>query len=174
MNVIYSDDPEAIKKLTEKIAVLEKERKLMKEINADYRRCKGDVDKMISITDETKQKLKLKMKDAYSWEQQPFPKWQLSNLGANIRTAKKRHEDLEKMKNDQTTEKEINGVKIVENVEDNRCQLFFPGKPCWEIRRALKSHGFKWSRYNGCWQRHRSGTATYHAEQVVNLKEAMV
>lgn len=53
----------------------------------------------------------------------------------------------------ESTEHEINGVKIVENTEENRLQLLFDGKPAPEIITLLKKHAFKWSPRFQAWQR---------------------
>lgn len=52
-------------------------------------------------------------------------------------------------------QKEINvgDVKVVQNLEANRLQLIFPGKPDFEIIQKLKQNGFKWSPRFKAWQR---------------------
>jgi hypothetical protein len=73
---------------------------------------------------------------------------------------------LESQRQDETTEIEVNGIRIVENVDENRCQMYFPGKPVDAVRTKLKSYGFRWSPYNGCWQRQRSNAATHAAKMI--------
>lgn len=53
----------------------------------------------------------------------------------------------------ESTEREIKGVRIVENTEENRLQLFFDGKPATEVITLLKQHAFKWSPRFKAWQR---------------------
>lgn len=53
----------------------------------------------------------------------------------------------------ESTEKEVDGVRIVENIEENRLQLFFDGKPEADIIALLKQHAFKWSPRFKAWQR---------------------
>ena len=53
----------------------------------------------------------------------------------------------------ESAEKEIDGVRIVENTEENRLQLFFDGKPAAEVITLLKQHAFKWSPRFKTWQR---------------------
>ena len=65
---------------------------------------------------------------------------------------KERIKHLEKLSKIEDKEEEINGIKLKINKDDNRVQLFFPGKPNEEIRTKLKQNGFHWSPYNGCWQ----------------------
>jgi len=65
------------------------------------------------------------------------------------------------------------GIRLVDNVEENRLQIFFPGIPAESVRRELKQNGFRWSPAAGAWQRHRSNRATYLAKlMLTNTKEA--
>lgn len=75
-NSIYSDDPDAIERLTEKLATLEAKREAMKKRNADYRR---------------EHKAELKTMSAYQRGQAvPHPSYELSNLGGVISNTKRR------------------------------------------------------------------------------------
>ena len=56
------------------------------------------------------------------------------------------------------------GVKIVENLEINRLQIFFPGKPSAEMRDKLKRGGFRWAPTEGAWQRQLNNSARYAAD----------
>lgn len=47
----------------------------------------------------------------------------------------------------------IGEVTVRQNVEDNRLQLLFQGKPEPDMIAKLKSRGFKWSPRNQAWQR---------------------
>lgn len=167
--VISSDDPEAVIKLKAKLNKLQRIQDAMKKINAEYRKCKGDVDKM-DISEEAKTNLK-RAKENYRYDIsrfKPFESYKLSNNNQNMSTIKKRIKILEKQHNDETTEKTINGVQVIDNVEENRLQLFFDGKPSEEVRKQLKSNGFRWSPYNGCWQAFRSNAASYNAKEILN------
>jgi hypothetical protein len=53
-------------------------------------------------------------------------------------------------------------------VEDNRLQIFFPGKPSDTIRSELKCNGFKWAPSIGAWQRMRSYEAIQRAKEIVS------
>ena len=59
--------------------------------------------------------------------------------------------------NETQPESVINGIRAVENVADNRLQLFFEGVPSPETRGILKSNGYRWSPSNQCWQSYLSG-----------------
>jgi len=164
---ISSGDPTALEQLKEKLTTLETQREKMKAINKDFKQSKGDPGKMKLIPEDQRQKIIDMVEKAYSWEKQPYPSYSLTNLGAKIRNVKKRIASLEKISTQETTEIIINGVKLLDNVEENRLQLFFDGKPEEEIRTKLKHGGFRWSRFNGCWQRHRSTQANWLAKSIV-------
>lgn len=48
---------------------------------------------------------------------------------------------------------EADGCEVVDNIEQQRVQILFTGKPSAEIISYLKSHGFRWSPFNKAWQR---------------------
>ena len=80
-------------------------------------------------------------------------KWQLDNIGARIRETKRRIARLEKLEETEFKEIEFIGGRAIHNKEINRIQLVFDGMPDENIRQALKSKGFHWSRREGAWQR---------------------
>ncbi len=79
--------------------------------------------------------------------------WELTNIGARIRSTKERIKRLEEQENLEFHNIEFKGGKAIHNKDINRIQLLFDDKPSDEIRQALKDNGFHWSRYEGAWQR---------------------
>ena len=79
--------------------------------------------------------------------------WQLQNIGARIRETKRRIARLEKLNEIEFKDIEFTGGKAIHNKEINRIQLIFNNIPDEEIRTALKTRGFHWSRKEGAWQR---------------------
>lgn len=168
---ISSDDPNAIEKLQAKIDSLESKQQQMKEVNSVVRK-KGK-------SDREKVELLLEMgikhddivdamkEPVFSWEKRGYPSFALRNNNAKIKGAKARLERLQQQQSSVTNERVINGIKIVDNVEENRIQLFFPGKPEEDFRRNILRHnGFVWSRKNQTWQRKRTNNAIYAAKLV--------
>lgn len=90
-----------------------------------------------------------------------FPSFMLTNNLATIKHHKEKLVKIQTRINARGEEKKeivLDGIKIVENVEADRIQIFFNGKPNDDLRGRLKSNGFKWSPSNGCWQTYlRSG-----------------
>ena len=175
-HAIYSDDPEALPKLKQRLSDLEEHQTWMKTINK-LCRSKRLTDAQIAEQLEDKHGLSAScvqrlLNPQYSWaasryQKRGFQTWQLSNNNANIRRIQERIVQLEKAETEETTEQMIGEVKLVDSVEHNRLQIFFPDKPSTEIRSQLKQQGFRWSRQQGCWQRHRSNAAMYQAEKIV-------
>ena len=171
---ISSDDPEAITKLKEKIERAEKRQELMKSVNKIARKKVSDTEKITELqstfnwAEETCQTiLKPRLSGSVG-----FPQYELTNNNANIRRMKERLVDLESREGQETKETEHDGFRVVENVEENRTQLIFPGKPSAEIRTILKSHGFRWSPYNTAWQRHLNNSGRFMAVEVAKrIKE---
>lgn len=61
---------------------------------------------------------------------------------------------------------EKNGVTIINNHDEERVQIFFPGKPDAETRARLKGRGFRFSRRNGnAWQRKNTANGIFAAKQ---------
>jgi hypothetical protein len=169
-HAIFSDDPEAVQKLKAKLKDLESSRATMKAANVILReKSLNDVQKV-----EELQELKFTEKQAIETLEPDFmgrvgfAPYVFSNLSGNIRTVKQRIEKLSKQAEEETSERIINGVKLIENTKINRLQLKFDGKPSDEIRADLNKNGFRWSGLNEVWQRHRSTWATSLAESILN------
>lgn len=149
---IFSDDPQAVEKLEEKLARLQKRHEMMKAANKLAR--KGDRDGLAAMGFAESNITKLLEPD---WSGHPgFPSYGITNNGANIRSIQKRIAGLERHAQDETSERIVGEVRLVDSVEDNRIQAHFPGKPIEAVRSALKSNGFRWTPSLGCWQAYRS------------------
>lgn len=167
-DAIFSDDPQALQKLKAKLTALQASHEFMKATNNCIR--KKDREGFLKLPHAT----------PALWEEINKPTvmgdigyagFQLQNSSANITRVKQRIALLEKMAATSTTETEINGVRVVQNVEANRVQLFFPDKPAVEIRKKLRLSGFRCSKLEGyAWQRHLTPLAVNIAK---NLLESL-
>ena len=166
---ISSDDPEAIQKLTDKLARLKDTQAMMKKVNAYYRKhqtCRG----CEGITPEKAAELDAGMATAHSWETAPYPPYLLSNFNQEIHRIEKRIEQLSHVKEGGFQGWEFDGGKVVTNSEKNRLQVFFDTIPPEEVRTALKGHGFRWARSEGAWQRQLSDNAIYSARRIQAIR----
>lgn len=166
---ISSDDPDAVARLKVKIAGLEKLQEIMKSANKIIKRAKGTKEEKIAELESLRIPNPARLLEPDFCGRLGFPSYKLTNNNATIRTARQRLEQLQKQELQQTTEQNLgNGIRIVENVEDNRLQIFFPEKPAEDLRAKLKSHGFRWSPTVGAWQRQRSSSATWAAQHIMS------
>lgn len=177
---ISSDEPDAIQQLQTKIDKAQAWQNFMKAANRIARSKKlGDdakVAKLIALSvDGCNQQFKEKTARELlvpKYGKVGFASYELTNNNANIRRMKQRIESLRTENEQRETlpgEYEINGFRVVENHDDNRLQIFFGGDPGVEMRKRLKSRGFRWARtWDGKpWQRQLNNNARYAARQVL-------
>ena len=168
-NIISSDDPQAIEKLTEKLQKCEKEQDFMKKANAYYKK-NGTTKGCDGISDELAVKLDARVQESYSWDKQPFPSYRITNNGAEIRRIKRRIENLEANQDTEFVGWQFEGGEAVINKEKNRLQLLFDEKPSEEQRTTLKANGFKWAPSDKAWQRQLNTNAFYAANRIDFIK----
>jgi hypothetical protein len=162
--IIFSDDPDATEKLVDKIERLKKRQGVMKRANQLIRKADREGLADLGFSQETITKL---FSRDYAGRV-GFPNYALANNSANIRRLEKRLAAIQNAQDDETAEERFtNSVCLVDNVEANRLQIFFPEIPSEEIRRELKRNGFHWSPTVGAWQRHRSNRAMYLAKLII-------
>lgn len=104
------------------------------------------------------------------WYKKPIAPFEFSNNNANIKRLEGRVKELEaktaKHVAGEQKEQVINGVRIVDNYEADRVQMFFDGKPAQEIIDKLKKRGWRWSPFGMCWQRKITVDAQYSAKDI--------
>lgn len=167
---IKCGDPDAIEQLEKKITELESEHKLHLSANKYYKKHKT-LQGFEGLTSAEISQIESLIRDPSR-----FVPFYVSNETANLRRYKSRLERLKKEKNLVGTCESVTipyqGVvfKMVENTENMRLQLFFEGKPSEEIRALLKSHSFRWSGKNKCWQRQLTNNARFSYKR---LKEEL-
>ena len=144
--IIKSDDANAIEKLQDKLAKAMEEHQGYKDYNVKARK-------------EGTEQLR------------PYV---LANSNGRIKAIKDRIAHLERLATKAATipveERtiEVNGIKIIDNIEAQRLQIIFNGKPSAEVRNELKKNGFRWCPTNSAWQRYRSNEATRIANEIVS------
>lgn len=145
--IIRTDDKNALEKLRDKLKAAEEEHQGYKDYN----------------------------KKARKEGKEPYASYVLSNSNQRMRQIKLRIAQLEKLEEQKkiateqgNKEIEINGIKIIDNLEANRLQIVFDYKPDADVRNKLKKNGFRWSPNNEAWQRYRSVTAETIAKELVS------
>lgn len=173
---ISSDDPTALDKLQSKIEKLEADRDYRKRANdlirsSQRRATKAGVDPVAAAVAALVTGLPCRESTAVEFVKPDFagrvgfPAYELTNAGAEIRRLKQRMAALEAAAARPAIEPvTVGNVRIVE--EDNRIQLFFPGKPSADLRTELKQNGFRWAPSVGAWQRMTSQWAIDVAKRI--------
>jgi len=137
---IYSDDPDAVDALRQRIADLEAKRDRIKAYNASCRRGARD----LSLLDSAEQEdiLSLARVAPYALRRTgAFPSYALSNLGADIRRNQERIVDIQRQQGRAERAVAAGGL-VIEGGEWVR--VTFAEKPVRPILDALKAAGFRW------------------------------
>lgn len=138
-SAILSDDPEALVALREKLEKLEAKREAFKAHNKKARKEGGET----------------------------LPGYVLKNLGANVRSVKKRIAELEvEAAREDAPDIEGDGFTIEEDSDDCRIRFRFDERPDKETHKKMRSAGFVFSRANSAYQRKLNDGGRYAAKRM--------
>ncbi|MGH1339174.1 MAG: hypothetical protein ACRBFS_23860, partial [Aureispira sp.] len=167
---------DTIGQLMDKLDLLQTTQEQMKAVN---KLLKGKNTKTLSL----KEKITILVKEGFpkdiitrieesvNGDLHKIPSFYLTNNNANMKRIKDRiaaEEKRQKKYQDGNKTTVFDGLRIVENVEENQLQLLFDEKPSEEIRTILKKEGrFRWSRKNRVWQRQLTNNAIYCLKHIL-------
>ena len=174
---ISADDPDAVKKLRERVENLKSSQERMKAANAAIRKHQKDgpeaqqavLERLGFQPDRAKAILTPDVMGTVG-----FASYSLSNNNANIRRLEERIQILEKAQALEDRETPYAWGTVRENREINRIQFRFEDKPNEEVRNLMKSSGFRWAPSEGAWQRQWTGNAVYAARDVIKKLDALM
>lgn len=170
---ILSNDEQAIELLEEKLEALKEKQENMKAVNKAIKK------KDVAVGNEELRDMGYSDNDIAELRKPNFggivgyPSFSLQNNLANIKRVEARLKKLKSVKADGTKEVECEFFKVVENTDLMRLQLIFDDKPSEEVRKVLKSHAFRWSPINKCWQRQLTDNAKRVLPVVINEINAL-
>ena len=171
---IYAEDDDAVENLTERVAALESLQERMKAANRIIKNLKQTQEEKIEalcrLGFERRNAEELFVPNCFG--QIGFADFTIRNNGANIRRLKKRLESVARLTSTPTKQYTIGEVRIVENTEANRLQVFFPEKPSETVRKELKSNGFRWASIAACWQSYLNERQKYRIERILKNETA--
>ena len=156
---IKAGDSDAIERLQKKIDSHKKAHETMKTVNKIVRAQPIDMDALEKLLG-SKEKAEKMIEPDYAGRV-GFASYALNNNRAEIKRLEGRLKELQTRKEQPTQEIEVNGVRVVQNNDDMRLELYFDGKPDAEIRSLLKSNAFRWAPSKGAWQRQLTNNALY-------------
>jgi hypothetical protein len=166
---IKSADAEAVEKLETKLANLEKTQALYKQINKAHAQFLKDPECLdrSDLSDKLKETIRT-YTPQYSWEPHPIPPYELQNNNKEIHRLRKRIAEVSEMKASPHVETLYSGgIRVVENPDLGRIQVFFPGKPDRETINIMKAAHFRWSPNEEAWQRHLNNAGRYATQSVM-------
>ncbi len=168
---ISSDDPDAIKKLYEKLSQLEERHALMKHVNQVFRKSGLDAVMVMELPKDM-MALMLQERKFKTADEPPFT-YHIPNSNACIKSTKARINALENKKT-ANPKPDIfgNGFIIQENLEENRIMLIFENKPTIDVRIMLKKRGFKWSPTKNAWIRMLNENSRLAARGVLDVLDS--
>ncbi len=162
-NVMANDDL-ASDKLKDKLSKRVIEHDRMKKANKILRSNASDKEKELS-------------KLGFEGLEEPFQSYRISNSNAEIRRLKRRireiedREDRVKVGDARELISQKGNVRVIRDNEADRVRIYFDSKPPEDMRKRLKSKGFRWSPKAGAWQRKISNQAIYVAKELVKDEE---
>ncbi|MHB8315220.1 MAG: DUF3560 domain-containing protein [Acidithiobacillus ferrivorans] len=174
---ISADDPDAVKKLRERVENLKSSQERMKAANAAIRKHQKDGPEAQQAALEhlgfkPEQAQQILTPDVMGTV--GFASYSLSNNNANIRRLEERIQVLEKAQALEDRETPYAWGTVRENKEINRIQFRFDGKPDEAVRNLMKSSGFRWAPSESAWQRQWTGNAVYAARDVIKKLDALM
>lgn len=149
---IYDDDPDAVERLEERLAVLEAERERFKAYNASCRkaaRTGGTGD--LSLLTESERAEVASLARVAGYQLGPggaLPSYKLSNLSGNIKRNRDRLAALQARVERAQASSEAGGI-LIEDLAGGYCRVTFPARPEKAVLDALKGAGFRWAK--GSW-----------------------
>ncbi len=156
---VMSGDSDAIERLQDRLAKLEKAQETMVSVNKIVRKQPIDKAALVALLGSEARADDILKPDCFGGI--GFAPYSLTNNRAEINRTKERIAEITKRKATTAKDFTINGVRVFENTEAMRLQIFFEGKPAKEMIALLKSHAFKWSPSNMAWQRQLTNNAVY-------------
>jgi len=174
---IRADNPDAPDLIRAEIERHRASHAAMKTANAAIRSVKGgDVEAMVqAVVDATgwrEATARRCVVPPQSWMGRGFAAYALSGELAEIKRLEIRLANIERNRERGNVEREHNTtagrLRVVENGDAARIQLFFEGKPEASTRDLLKREGFRWAPSEGAWQRHLNNGGRYAVSRVVS------
>lgn len=178
---IRANHPDAIPLIRAEIEKRRATHARMKTANAVLRETKGQevgarIVAMAAATGFSRSDCERIVNPPEKWMGQGFAAYALSGQLAEIKRLEGRLATLEANAQRGTVEHHFTTsagpLRIVEDPDAARVQLFFDGKPSDEVRDTLKRHGFRWAPSVGAWQRHLNNAGRFASNGVLRGLEA--
>lgn len=173
---ISSDDPNALDKLRAKLAEAESHHARMIGVNKIIRGNAKVVDPIpktvqaiIDCYPDFSRKLAEVLLQGDCCGRVGYASYQLTNSKGRIKQISERIKQLEAKSELKLVEEHTEHFVYREDPDENRILFEFPGKPDENTRKALKSHGFRWSPTRAAWVTNLNNRGRWAASQIKEL-----
>mgnify|MGYP001571258592 CR=1 FL=1 len=156
-STVFSDDPDALEALQEKIIKLEGKRDAIKAVNSAWRKAgkpkaddqEGWTRVAVTLGVELQVLASARLNQARDFmDRGPYPTYVSTNLGANIRRCQERMKSIQTRAERQAKATAAGGVVLTSH-EGGYLEVTFAEKPSRNVLERLKAANFHWS--NGSW-----------------------
>ncbi len=169
--VVTADDEYAMEKLNARLNYLLETQADMKAANKHYR--KHRTMKGYFSDDAKAVEMDKKISTHFSWEQQPFPSYELTSINGKIKRVRERIKHISDLLTNQPFKDfKFDGGEVIANYTEDRLQVIFDSKPDEETRATMKSNGFRWAPSQNAWQRQLTKNAYNIAKNIFSTKES--
>lgn len=174
-DIVKTGDTDAVEKLTERAAAEASEHQMMVDANKRYRSATGThAEKTAAALEGLPEHLIEKANGNYKawrYEGAPFLSYDLNNARARANRNSSQAIAAERLAATGQREATADGVRVLDNPESERVQIFYDGIPDPSVRDSLKKRGFRWSPSNKAWQRPRTERAWQDAKELTGAVE---
>ena len=152
LNPVSLRDKNAALMLDIQIDKAEREHKMMKDVNAYWRR-HGTLIGCPQIPEPQQLAFEKAMREPGRESDKPFQDYDIALGREKVKRLREKKKELERSKGRGSSSYEIGDIRVEEDSEDMVIRVIFPEKPSEQIRSILKLNGFRWSPKAGAWQR---------------------
>lgn len=166
-NAIFTEDPEAAAKLGDKVSILIEVQERYKAINAAHKKYLKNPASLdaCDLTDAEKEIIRNYV-PTYSWTPHPIAPFTLTNLSAQIRTAKKRAAQVEKQQAIPDKDETIDTIRIEWRPSENRIRVIYPARVDLATFKKLRQHGYKAMKETGHFSAYYNNNAAWYIKEL--------
>lgn len=173
--VIRATDDNALEQLKERLEKLQAHHEEMKKRNQYFRK-NGTMVGYSDLDEKEARKIDAIINDGRSWEKCPHPAWEIQNSNQRIKATEQRIKQLAAEQNREQTVYDTEGLgfDIVENAEEKRLQIIYPGgRVDDETYKSLRRWGFVYSRTNQAFQRQINDKSRWAAQRFIEEQRSL-
>lgn len=157
----------------DELARLTEQRDLMKAVNVEYRKVKGDIDAMTVPSEKLRAAMKAARENYWLGKERfvPFESFELTSINGKIKRLQANAEREVVNAEAECREVMVGDVRVVEDPAADRLQLFYSEKPDRGLINSLKAAGLRWTPSIGAWQAYRTSNGFASVARVLGVED---